>query len=302
MLRYVYRALFWALATIGRPIGGIPPRRITLWLARRAYEHRSPQPHEYRWVRDNGRLEFLLHPHYINDVEVIAFGAYDRGLQRFIRSRLTSGMVCVDVGANVGFVSLNMARAIAPGGKVYAFEPVPFLFEKLQRNIRRNRLEGVVAASRCAVSHRSEKARMAVGDESVPNQGLALLLGPITETPSAGLEIDCTSLDDFADRERLAQLDLIKIDVQGAEALVIEGATSCLARFGPDIVMELSSGLSPVGRDPQETVRLVEEAGYGVFELTDSGIGREIRSADCSPGFAALNVVCRKRRSDDGSR
>jgi FkbM family methyltransferase len=210
-------------------------------------------------------------------------------------------MVCMDVGANVGFVGLHMARAVGPTGKVYAFEPVPFLFEKLRQNIRRNRLEAIVESRRCAISNRSERALMTVPDESVCNQGLALLVAPVTDAPTNNMEIECTSLDDFADRERLDRLNFIKIDVQGAEALVIEGARSCLARFGPDIVMELSSGLSPLGRNSQDTIRLVEDAGYAVFELTAGGIGRQLRSKTVSPDFSALNVVCKKHRGNEAT-
>ena len=291
----IYRLLFWMLAVIGRPFGGIPPRRIVHWLAVKGYGGNRPGQNDSWWIRDRDNVEFLLHPHYVTDVDVIAFGSYEPGVQKYINAALKPGMVCLDIGANCGLVGLHMARKVGPHGKVYAFEPVPHVFGKLKANVQRNRLDAVMEPRLCAISSTSGTALMNVPDEEQRNQGLGLLVPAGTHARKAELKVECSSLDDFVAHEGLTHVDFVKIDVQGAESLVLQGGKASLERFGPEIVTELSEGLSPLGKSSRETIRQLEDGGYEVFELTGKGkIGRRLVSAAIRPGFAASAVLCRK--------
>ena len=291
----IYRLLFWILAVIGRPVGGIPPRRIAHWLAVKGYGGDRPEQKDSRWIRSRDDLEFLLHPHYVTDVDVIAFGSYEPGVQKYVDAALKPGMICLDVGANCGLVGLHMARKVGPTGKVYAFEPVPHVFGRLKANVQRNHLEAIVEPRLCAISSTSGKALMNVPDEHQRNQGLGLLVPAGINGRRHELEVECSSLDDFVAREGLTHLDFIKIDVQGAETLVLQGGKSSLERFSPEIVTELSQGLSPLGKSSKDTIRQLEDGGYEVFELTEKGKrGRLLASATIPSDFSASAVLCRR--------
>lgn len=89
---------------------------------------------------------------------------------------------------------------------------------------------------------------------------------------------------------------MIKIDVPGAELLGIEGAQHCLRRFRLDIVMEVSSGCSPIGADAKRTIALIENNDYAVFELKACAVRQRLRLSDAAAGFSAPNLFCTKRR------
>ena len=110
-------------------------------LARRYPPDRVLTIHHYQ-----GDLTVHLDTRSIIDREMLS-GAYDRGTMLIVRRLVKPGHHCLDIGANVGAVSLAMAKRVAPTGRVYAFEPGPPFFDRLVRNVSSNPpLAGVVEA------------------------------------------------------------------------------------------------------------------------------------------------------------
>ena len=97
----------------------------------------------------------------------------------------------------------------------------------------------------------------------------------------------------------LSRTDLLMLDVQGAEPLVIAGATRVLRRDHPEILIEVSSwDLKAGGSSGPQLLATLEGLGYDCFRLTRSGqTGRRIRSADIDEGFSCDNVYCRRAES-----
>src|SRR4051812_23750848 len=102
MLDSFYRMAFRALARIGRPIGGVRPRRMYNWLARRGFH--SYRENDFVWQCDRWGSELKLSPFYLVDRDILVTGSYEEPLHRLIRDRVRPGMVCFDVGANIGAV------------------------------------------------------------------------------------------------------------------------------------------------------------------------------------------------------
>jgi FkbM family methyltransferase len=138
--------------------------------------------------------------------------------------------VIVDVGANFGLYSI-CAGARTPKGKIFAFEPIPEQLTLLQTNITDNHLEGIVLPRGKAVAEVAGVRKFFIS-ESASFSGFAET--GRSET-SRSLDVDCITLDTYDELSGLA-VDLLKIDVEGAELEVLLGAKDLIAR-SPDIVM-----------------------------------------------------------------
>jgi FkbM family methyltransferase len=268
----MYKSLFWLLARLGRPFGGIRPRRFTNWVAEKAYGRSVPADSDLRWYEDRAGSFFLLHPFFLIDRQIIAFGAYDAQTISFIDLYVRPGMTCLDVGANFGAITIPLARRAGPSGRVYAFEPVPHLFDRLRRNVEKNSYTDIVRAHRIALSDRTGEVVMRMAEPGFPNQGM----GSIVHAPLAQVAVEksiaTTTLDEFVRSERLDRIDFIKVDIQGAEPLFLRGGEAALTEFRPDLLLEVSaSDLGGMGVTSRDLLLQVESLGYDLYEITKFG-------------------------------
>ena len=162
-----------------------------------------------------------------------------------IRPYVAEDAVCLDVGANIGLYTLALA-ALAPKGSVWAFEPGPATFGFLSRNIELNKL-----------GH-AHPVHAAVGDvtgtvefQDIPffTAGSFLVMGePFLTTEVLGslcIKTPSVTIDQFVADQGLDRLDFVKVDVEGGELSVLDGAVKTLAQHQPLVVLEFNSfGLS----------------------------------------------------------
>jgi FkbM family methyltransferase len=194
----------------------------------------------------------------------------DSGFQ-FSLSMIKEGATVIDIGANIGLWALGAARRTGPKGVVHAFEPVPRNYEKLVRNLNLNQIS-------CVKAHKTGLSDVAgealIYDTSNGNSGGASLAQrtgvdkPIT--------INLMTLDRFCEEQNIQKVDLIKIDVEGAEILVLRGARNLLMREdAPAIFFEVSETLSAHFNSSSRTIKtLLKECGYEIFRLTDKRLER----------------------------
>ena len=115
--------------------------------------------------------------HFLLDYQIIAFGAYDPALHLFLENFVTPGMVCFDVGANIWAVSLHLASLTGPNGKVFfCFEPVPYLFRRLQMNTEHSRHPAILDIRQLALSDANGKSVFHMAKASCRNQGMGSLV------------------------------------------------------------------------------------------------------------------------------
>jgi FkbM family methyltransferase len=154
-------------------------------------------------------------------------GTYELETQRAFEEHVPHGGVVFDVGAHAGLHTLLASKLSGPGGKVYAFEPNPRNLHYLGEHLRINRVRNVEVLS-CAVAERSGEGFFQEGRNSSTGH-LA------TER---GLVVCTVSLDECVESGRVLCPALIKIDVEGAEMLVLQGAQRILGEARPAVLLE----------------------------------------------------------------
>jgi FkbM family methyltransferase len=283
--RSALKLLYRALMTFGRPIGGVRPRRIYHALARRAFDRPEFRQSTNRW---GDRL--LLADYYHIDREILVTGTYDLPLHRALTRLLRSGMVCFDVGANLGEVALHMARLVGSIGQVWAFEPIPAICDRLRRHVEANGAR-TVRINELALSDRSGQATISCPAEDTENQGLGSLFS--TGTASILLSVATTTLDEFVAAQGITRIDLMKVDIQGAEPRLVAGGRRTLERMGPDLLMEFSPGdLRHAGGSSRDLAISLADLGYHLHPLTCDDFAAELDVRSLPDNYYATNVYC----------
>ncbi len=182
---------------------------------------------------------------------IYLYGCYDYPVTKLIETLIGPGMVFFDIGANAGFFSLLAAKKCQ---HVYAFEPLPSNLQRMRRNLEINGLRNVSVVAN-AVGDREATATLYVPESS--NSGLASL------TPMAGaksLEVPVITLDGFLRQHGIGRVDLIKMDIEGAEVMALEGGKELLSRpDAPDVIFEAHPG--------SEAAKWLADHGYTICEF-----------------------------------
>lgn len=195
---------------------------------------------EFEWRRDQWGIELRLAPFYHIDRDIIVFGCYDPDLHALLEKLLQPGMVCMDIGANLGEMALHMGLRAGPNGKVYAFEPVSAVFKRLKEHIDRNGLEQVVAPFQIALSSTNGSLAIACADERADNQGLGSIVNTSNPKVTRRETVETRTIDAFVADRKIERIDLIKADIQGAEFALLEGGARVFGSLNPDLLLEIS--------------------------------------------------------------
>jgi len=174
------------------------------------------------------------------DFSIYLLGAFERSTVATLRELVKAGDVVLDIGANIGAHTLGLAKNVGAAGKVYAFEPADFAFQKLLRNLALNpELERRTKASQVMLGSGAEKPPNGVY-ASWPLEKVDSVhpkhRGRFVSTEGAVVD----TLDGFVAREKVSRINLIKMDVDGHELPVLQGGRSVLREQRPVIVMEMS--------------------------------------------------------------
>ena len=152
-----------------------------------------------------------------------AFGLFHSKQIHFLKTFLKRGMAFVDVGANKGDFSLMASRLLGDGGTVLAFEPEPQNYEWLRKSVELNGYDNV-HMFRIALAEKNGTATLHLGDKS----GYHTLVGGVLHQEEGSIPVEIRTLDSILDELGMASFDMMKIDVEGAELQVLEGASEAL--------------------------------------------------------------------------
>jgi len=193
---------------------------------------------------------------------LITTGGYEKTETEIFRSLLRPGMTVVDIGANVGYYTLIAASVVGASGKVYAFEPEPSNYELLTRNIAANGHKNVLPSPE-AVSDRVGSMKLYIDSQNFGNRSFSQR--NIVHDGGA-VDVNTTTLDSLCLSGKIAnQIDVMKIDAQGAEGFIVEGATRVLQDQRPKILLEFEPGmLKNNGTEPLELIEKLKNYGYNV--------------------------------------
>ncbi len=209
-----------------------------------------------------------LDPSFDRNIENVIYerGVYEQGTVAVLQDFLGQNKTFVDVGANIGFLSLLGASEVGKQGRVYAFEPFPNTYEILRANKAINHFEQIEIFP---VALGAEVGTAMIYPEQ-DNRGGASILNHHSDK---GVQIEVKKLDDFAfDRP----IDVIKIDVEGFEFDVLKGALSTIKKDQPKLIIEYSI-------DRENTVESNEIyhwlKGLGYYKIYKLAHGKERKSA-----------------------
>jgi FkbM family methyltransferase len=183
--------------------------------------------------------------HYEEDVEI----AVEHGL--------AAGMTAIDIGANCGVVTIAMRDAVGPSGRVVAVDPSLAACERVREQAALNECTNV------------EVINAALGSEEGATRYFTATVGPgalpavdSTFVTEEVVDVAVVTLDRLA-ADRELEVDLIKIDTDGSETAVLEGARRTLVEQRPVVVCELfPDGLRRRGSSPAEQARILVDVGY----------------------------------------
>lgn len=197
-------------------------------------------------------------------LRMLSFGFYknhrDYQELHFLKEIVSEGNYCVDIGANLGYFSVSLAKIVGKKGHVFAVEPIPLYKEVLQKNLRKFRLKNVTIHN------------VALGDqEKTVEMGVPVLNGimrhGLTQVTEVGnfeysktFTVPMKKPDElFSD---LPKIDFLKVDVEGYEAFVMENFVETLKKHKPLIQIEL------VPKDVRvKVLHLMKSLGYKLFVL-----------------------------------
>lgn len=189
-------------------------------------------------MRDGSRARWDLR----DDAEALAcwLGEADDAVRGALLARVPSDAVVLDVGANVGWWTVPLARRLGPtGGRVIAFEPVPANRARLEWAIDANGVRRSVEVVPVALGERSGELGMWLKSaETGAGSGTAAL---VTGEGASHLRVPVTTLDAWTQEHAVERCELMKLDIEGAELMMLRGAERFIARTRPLIFGEFEA-------------------------------------------------------------
>lgn len=173
----------------------------------------------------------------------IARRMYERNELEFVSRAVEAGQHVVDGGAHAGLYALTMAKRVGPSGSVHAFEPVEAHAAWLDAGVRENAFGSIVHVVRAALSDRGGHAEILSACRTF-NPGAARLRGAGEAAPH-GYRVDPVPTVALDEVHLPRPIGFVRLDVEGAEALVLRGAETLLGRDRPSILVEIHTELLP---------------------------------------------------------
>ena len=175
------------------------------------------------------------------------YGTYEELESKIMEEKIEMGNIVVDVGANIGLHTLNMAKIVGNTGQVFAFEPDPSNFEILKKNVKINNYKNIILEQK-AVGDKHGRTTLYQSDHPGKHR-----IFPQTEQAKSQVQVELTNLDNYFDSDMIDKINFIKIDVEGLEFSVLKGMKNILKNskkikilfeFMPENTME--AGFTPI--------------------------------------------------------
>jgi len=213
-------------------------------------------------------------------------GTYEPELQAAIGHFLDPGMIVYDLGANIGYISLLLAKFVGANGFVYAFEALPENLIRLKMNIELNQLTPIIIVIEKAVVDATREVNFLIG----PSGGTGKVEGSTGRQNleySETISIPGVSLDEFVYDLNYPPPHVIKMDIEGGEILALKGMQRLLSEVQPTILLELHGPESA-----RAAWQILSSAGYTIHHLR-SGYPKvsSLRELDWK---AYLVAICQK--------
>jgi len=288
------------------------PQLLLSKLGRRWFR-RFPSPTNQVFVRNHFRkwcvrdeiisatlenFQMYASPHDYISFRIFFFGIYDPVMTTLLKAYIHEGSSCWDVGTERGWFSLLMGSVVGATGRVDAFEAYPPNYEKLCTNISLNKFAWVHPHN-VAVSNRTGYMHFVPPSDEVTKHVSYLEdcggSGYLTsELNPESIEVKTITLDQYAEETELDRLDVIKMDIEGAEFAALQGAQRTISKFRPILAIEYNRETARrAGTSVEELDNLLDSYGYDrfVFRRKLEKLCLE-KWKDRSDSEAVFNVYC----------
>ena len=224
---------------------------------------------------------------------LILAGDYETSETNLTKKLVKPGMTVFDLGANIGWFTLVMAKLVGEKGHVYAFEPDPKYFNILNENIALNNVSNV-STFQLASSNKEGITKFNLN----PEFGTYVLDSKTIDENE--ILVKTTTLDKFCKNGKI-KVDFVKMDVEGSEPKTLEGMSETIqnnpyiqiiSEFHPDAINDLDSS-------PKEYLEMLEKNGFKIFEILENGKGefvpiekKKLLKIHGHAGF--INIYCKK--------
>lgn len=190
---------------------------------------------------------------------------------KILRTILQDNDIFFDVGAYIGWYSLNASQKVGKKGKVFAFEPNPSVAKLLEANCRRNKFNNIII-QKVALSDSNGYQDFWMGGED--------MLGSLKKENTSrfskkikSIRVKINTLDTFFKERKIKKIRLIKIDAEGSDLQVIKGARSILKKFSPYLIIEVFGLTQETDKKrDEEIISYLSRFGYKPYELTLDGL------------------------------
>ena len=189
-------------------------------------------------------------------------GVYGELDTKIIREEIHEGDIVIDVGANIGYYTLIFAQLVGSSGKVFAFEPEPKNFEILKKNIKINNYQNIVAEQKI-VSDKSGIVKLFIAEHGIVGHRINQ-----QKSSQKFIEVESIILDNYIKKLNLdSKINFIKIDVEGSEPKVLEGAKEIMQKSNQlKIFTEFNREfVKKYGIEPKEMIDLLYRNGFKIY-------------------------------------
>lgn len=228
-----------------------------------------------------GPLVLLRDDHVLAPI-VRDTGQWEPAESAALAALIAPGASVVELGAHCGYLTVLMAKAAGPRGRVLALEPHPDNFALLRENVRRHGLDNVELVQ-AAAWHESGPLDLIL---STANTGDHRVYERTGDDVGGRMPVRAVRVDELLGGRRV---DVVKVDTQGVDHLAFAGMADAARRWRPKVVTEFwPHGIRELGEDPAAVVRSYRELGYAVSVLDCPGLGA---SADDDAIVAATEAL-----------
>ena len=267
-------AFYYFLRSVTKPayrIRGIGLGRLCELVRRWAARHAPQQPLQIDDFRGRARFNCFLREHMGG--QIFFRGSYSGEQLTLLETLLTVDGVFLDVGANQGEFSIA-AAGIVRQGKVIAFEPVTEYRARLHENIRLNSYTNIQVVPAALGEHSGSLPiydRQELFEDGTRNEGLPSLFLSGSR-PQVREVVSVRTLDDVLSEMGMSRVDLIKLDIEGAEWMALRGATKSLTRWRPTLILEIGAETCrAAGYEPQALAEWIAGLNYRIEKITEDG-------------------------------
>ena len=208
---------------------------------------------------------------------LVAIGEYEPIETKILQILTRDSRSVLDVGANVGYYTVELSRHLAPHGKLLSFEPVENSYLQLEKNIEVNEIRNLVQTFQLGLSDSDKEIDIFLPQVSGSSAASLKNLHPEEDYKTERIKI--TTLDQVYGTLEIEHCDLVKIDVEGGELQVIQGGMETITKFKPIIFAELLRKWSAAfSYSPNHVLAILQNLGYRCWGVSE--VLREIRMFD----------------------